>query len=177
MMMGPAPKIMIVFRSVRLATRCTAVSHAVNGFSSALGFSGAATACTRSACLTRRPPSELGVLACRQAAKRRDVVDVSKGLEPSDRAPSDAMIAQASADDIVAALVTGPARILAATKPLNAARSGSARATSDRPIASERPGNRICSLLYLSGRLIGAGTMVLNIIGLGLADERDITVK
>jgi hypothetical protein len=33
------------------------------------------------------------------------------------------MIAQASADDIVAALVTGPARILAATKPLNAARA------------------------------------------------------
>lgn len=52
MMMGPAPRIMIVFRSVRLGTRCTAVSHAVNSFEG--GFSGAAIACTPRCTLLRR---------------------------------------------------------------------------------------------------------------------------
>jgi len=46
MMMGPAPNIIIVFRSVRLGTRCTAVSHAVKGFSSVVVLSAAETALT-----------------------------------------------------------------------------------------------------------------------------------
>ena len=94
--MGPAPRIIIVFKSVRLGIRSIAVPHAVKGSLTAF-FSGAAIACTRKE-EDLRDPMVLHTDR-RSPHAARDVrvcvldLDVKPSLlEPRKRAPIDVIL-------------------------------------------------------------------------------------
>jgi hypothetical protein len=154
---------MIVLRSVRLATRCTAVSHAVNSAFVA-GASGAAIARTNSG----RWANAAGARRPEPRAQARQGHEVIFEVEGTKARPARAPRVVAIAPRRALGVGDPDLGVISAFRGRAFARVG--RRHGDRDLWAARPPQRPL-------RALSTPTMVLHIIGLGLADEKDITVK